>query len=93
VIHIVTLERTPVRRMQDFIDAMRAAANSVRKVMPNVWLVDTELDAGELFEVLQPLIRRSDSLLIIRAQDDFAGWIDEDALEWLNESSHNRDFR
>ncbi len=68
MIHIVTLERAPSRVMQKFIDAISEEATYYRKVMSNVWLVDTGLSARQLANVLRKHINKTDSLLVIRVR-------------------------
>jgi hypothetical protein len=93
MIHIVTLTRVPIRPMPAFIEALGASSESWWKVMPNVWLVDTTVDAQELASRLRQHITESDSLLVIGAVEDFGGWFDVETLRWLQLSKRRGDFR
>jgi len=53
--------------------------------MPNVWLAFRYESLGELQAVLAPLIHQTnDRLLILPAKGPAAGWLPQDAWEWLN---------
>ena len=80
--------------MPEFISALRASARNEYfwKVMPNVWLVDTLLQAVDLSERLRPHITEQDSLFVIRVQPEYGGWLSEATWEWLRASRTNEDF-
>jgi len=95
VIHIVTLERSPIRPMPDFIKAIRRYSDSWRKIIDNVWLVDTEYDAKFLAKILRSYITDDDSLFVVRAyvdsRDDYGGFLKRDTWQWIRETyDHGR---
>ena len=57
----------------------------------DVWIVDTELSANDMTDVLRQHMGPKDDLLIAGIQPPYQGWLPEDAWEWLNENSrrHN----
>lgn len=91
MIHLVALERVPQRGMESFVDKL-SSEDSFWKVMPNVWLVDTTLDAEALTKKLRRYISDSDTLLVIRVTDDYSGWLKQEAWDWLEASEENGDF-
>ena len=91
MIHVVALRRRPVREMPRFLSVLAREQAYVR-VIPNVWLVDSDRTARQLAARLRRTIRRTDTLLVIRAEDEFDGWLTESVLEWLEVSSDNGDF-
>lgn len=82
MIHFVALQRIPVRRMQAFVDAIASHGDRV-KVTQNVWLVDTMLDASDLFHELRPYIDDADSLLVMRVRAQYGAYLPLSARRWI----------
>lgn len=92
MIHIVTLERNPIREMSAFEDAIRQGCRYLLPVMRNVWLVNTVESPPQLFERLRHHMRKADNLLIIRVQNQYSGWLTKTSWDWLRTSASNGDF-
>lgn len=92
MIHIVTLQRNPPRTMKPFVETLRNNSDFVWEPMPNVWLVNTHLDATELSNQLLYAISDKDRLLVMRTQPEYAGWMDDSVWTWLENSNERGDF-
>jgi hypothetical protein len=92
MIYVVAVERVPNRPVPSFIACLSADGRSFWRMLYNVWLVDTPLSADALYQTLSPHLMQADSLLIIRATDDFAGFLPKPAWDWLRQSKANKDF-
>lgn len=50
----------------------------------STWLVDTSLSAQGIWKKLQDHVDENDRMLIIGVTKDFAGWLTQDAWDWIN---------
>lgn len=85
--YLVTLQRSPARATPAFTDELQQNSQFHRKVMDNVWIVDTWLGARALTEVLRVHLLATDQLLVIRVQDEYSGWLHRDVWTWLRGAS------
>lgn len=92
MIHLVTLSRNPTRQMPAFLAELKDRAEGYYwRVMPNVWLVDTDDTTKELSAALRQHISTRDTLLVIQAQENYDGWLTKDTWDWLNSArEHDR---
>jgi hypothetical protein len=51
----------------------------------STWLVDTNLNAAEIWRQLEPHVDTNDSMLIIGVTADRSGWLSNDAWGWIND--------
>jgi len=49
----------------------------------STWLVDTSLDAAGIWNRLAAYVDRNDSMLVNGVTKDYAGWLPNDAWEWI----------
>ncbi len=73
MILLVCLERVPARPIPDFLAVLSENSWTWRKVISNVWLVDTELDPGELGNMLRDHLTADDRVFVIRTQPQWWG--------------------
>jgi hypothetical protein len=52
--------------------------------LESTWLVDTKLNATEIWAKLQSHVDKNDSMLIIRVAGDKNGWLPQEAWDWIN---------
>ena len=50
----------------------------------STWLVDTSLSAQGIWKKLQDHVDENDRMLIIGVTKDSAGWLTQDAWDWIN---------
>jgi hypothetical protein len=53
--------------------------------LDSTWLVDTTLNAAQIWAKLEPHIDTNDNFLIIGVTRDYSGWLPEDAWKWIKE--------
>lgn len=53
--------------------------------LDSTWLVDTQLSADGIWELLSPHVDRNDSVLVIGVTKDYSGWLPRDAWDWIKE--------
>lgn len=51
--------------------------------LDSTWLVDTSLNASQIWARLDPHVDANDSVLVIGVTRDYSGWLPEKAWEWL----------
>ncbi len=73
MIHLVLLERVPPRPVPDFLRALSENSHTWRKVISNVWIVDTDLDPSDLGDMLRENLTAQDRLFVIRTQQRWWG--------------------
>lgn len=83
MIHLVALHVSFSRQMPGFMGAIQSNSHFVSQVVPNVWVLATNLTPTQLNNVLMPHILQTDRLLVIRVTSDFAGWLSGDVRQWL----------
>lgn len=49
----------------------------------DAWLVRCDLSADQIFERLQAHLIKPDKLLVIEVKRNYAGWLPEEAWEWI----------
>lgn len=54
--------------------------------LPNMWLIVTSESAGELWSRLGPHITEDDRALLIEVRNDSAGWLPQEAWQWINDN-------
>lgn len=52
--------------------------------LDSTWLVDTNLNADQIWNRLSQHVDKNDFILIIGVTRDYTGWLPKDAWEWLN---------
>lgn len=48
------------------------------------WLVDTSLNAKEIWEKLSSHADKNDNVLIVGISRDYSGWLPQEAWDWIN---------
>ncbi|WP_413208435.1 hypothetical protein [Rhodospirillum sp. A1_3_36] len=51
----------------------------------STWLVDTGLNAEEIWKRLDPHIDQNDNVLVVGITRDYSGWLPPKAWEWIND--------
>ena len=52
--------------------------------LDSTWLVDTDLDANEIWEQLEPHVDKNDRVLVIGVTQDYTGQLPKKAWEWID---------
>lgn len=50
----------------------------------STWLLDTPLNAKGIWDRIAPHVDKNDSFLIIGVTRNYAGWLPQEAWDWLN---------
>jgi hypothetical protein len=50
----------------------------------STWLVDTALDARQIWERLAPHVDKNDVCLVIGVTRNYQGWLPKEAWDWIN---------
>jgi hypothetical protein len=51
----------------------------------STWLVDTHLNADQIWARLSPHVDTTDFVLVIRLANDHQGWLPKEAWDWINQ--------
>ncbi len=58
--------------------------------LDSTWLVETSYSANQISEKLRKEgIDNNDSLLVFRLLKDYAGWLSEEAWQWIRDANFN----
>lgn len=90
-IYVVTHElQAPDNNYYEFYQKLKAFGGYSKR-FDSFWLIDSPHSTSEIRNDLAKLIKRSDKLLVIRVQKDWAGYnIDKGMVSWL--AMHSRNF-
>lgn len=95
MIHIVTV-KTYGYLMKPFFKSLVKQSKYVNTVFSTafhgVFLVNTDRNADELYQIMSKEVAHDGQLLIARLQGDFSGWDKPETLEFLEASEENGDF-
>lgn len=80
--------RKPGQDYSDLHEAIKALG-SWWHYLESSWLVDTHLNAAQIFDRLNGHIDQNDLMLIIGVTNDYAGWLPKDAWEWIRQRSRS----
>lgn len=93
MIHVVAYDlRSPNDTADDYksvIDAIKADFSSWCHIEKSVWLIDTNMDAGEVRDHLKAVLHDKDVLFVARLNGNWASWVfGDERNSWLK----NRNF-
>jgi len=54
----------------------------------STWLVDTSLNAKEIWDRLSPHVDKNDNMLVVGITRDSSGWLPKAAWDWINLRAH-----
>jgi hypothetical protein len=74
--------KKPGRDYNGLYEAIKACG-ATWHYLGSTWLVDTNLSAEGIWAKLKPHCDESDRMLIINVGDKYAGWLTNDAWEWI----------
>lgn len=89
-IYAVTYElHAPDNNYYEFYQELKAFGGYSKR-FDSFWLIDTSHSTSDIRNNLTKLIKRSDKLLVIKVQKDWAGYnINKDMVGWLAMHSQN----
>jgi len=53
--------------------------------LDSTWLIYTTESVQKVFDRLAPHVDKNDRILIIRAMNDYQGWLSEEAWQWIRQ--------
>jgi len=77
--------RTPLKNYSGFYNAIKTNSAHWWHFLNSMFIVSTYHDANEFAQFLYPHMNKSDSLLVIRIQPEFQGWLPKDAWDWFED--------
>jgi hypothetical protein len=80
--------RRPGQNYGDLHAAIEKLGSSCWHYLGSTWLVDTHLNADQIWERLRPHLDQTDSVLVIRVANDNQGWLPKEAWDWINQRAH-----
>ena len=98
MIYLITYDKNVLLKNYDpLYKAIKSCGKSWWHHMNNTWLINTDLNASEIYNVLRHHISKQDKLMIIKIDArmphfDYQGWLNEKAWEWIknqNASGYN----
>jgi hypothetical protein len=74
----------PGKDYSDLYAAIDGLRGSKHHPLESIWLLDTDSTPKQVANILKDVIDTNDSLLVIRLQKDYGGWLTQDSWDWLN---------
>ena len=68
----------------EFYEAIKALG-AWHHYLESMWLVDTQLSAEDIWNRLRPHVDTNDYFLVIGVTGDYAGWLPQEASNWMKE--------
>jgi hypothetical protein len=84
---VLIINYTLRNTLKDYTPLFGAIKNNCTRwwhFLDPTFIVVTTHSANEYAQFLLPHIERTDSLLVVRLQKDYQGWLPEAAWDWLN---------
>ena len=76
----------PGQNYKDLYDGIKSLGDWWH-YLDSSWLVDTDLGADAIWDRLKPHVDKNDNLLIIGVTEDYSGWLQQEAWNWLKDRS------
>lgn len=54
--------------------------------LDSTWLIETSESSTQIYDKLKPYIDKNDYILVIQAQNNYWGWLPNDAWDWLKKA-------
>ena len=80
--------RTPGQQYDKLYDAIKSCGSTWWHYLGSTWLVDTSLNASQIWARIQPHCDTNDRILVIGVTRDYSGWLPKDAWDWINQRIH-----
>lgn len=93
MIVLIALEPNPPRAMPDFIETLELNSMHWRLLLRNVWATQPTGTVRELYSELKQHLGKKDMLFITKITSDHAGWLSNEAGEWLSAANRYGLFR
>lgn len=75
--------KRPGQNYSEVHDAIKSCGNW-RHFLESCWLVDTNLTAKGIWDILSPYADKSDYFLIVGIRRDYSGFLPQEAWDWIN---------
>ena len=92
MILLVAIQLHPPRNVPGVLADIDSNSDAFQTMMRGVWLVDTQEGPEWWTEVLRARLTNSDTLLVIQVQDNYDGWLTDDAWDWLTAATETGSF-
>src|SRR5688500_17377438 len=76
--------KRPGQNCEALYDAIKNCGASWWHYLGSTWLVDTSLEAADIWNRLAPHVDKNDFFLVIGVTRDYQGWLPVAAWEWIN---------
>jgi hypothetical protein len=87
MVYLITYDLAkPHRDYEGFIEAIKTCGGGWCHALESVWLLETDLDAQQIWSKLASRVARQDKLFITRMSGDSYGVLPERVWEWLNKA-------
>lgn len=77
--------RVPLKSYTPFYDAIKHNCSNWWHFFDSIFIVYTDYSANEFAQLLFPHLDRRDSLMVVRLQHEFQGWLPKDAWDWFDD--------
>lgn len=80
--------RKPGRDYIDLYAAINGLPGLKHHPLESIWLLETALMPQQVADRLNPIIDVNDSLLVIKLQKDYGGWLPKESWNWLDSRAY-----
>lgn len=69
---------------KDLYETIKSASNGTwMHYLDSTWIIQSSRSADEISNILKPALDNNDSLLVFEVQNQYAGWLPEEAWDYL----------
>lgn len=84
MVYLITYDiNTAVKDYNSLYDAIKGISNDYQHPLESVWLVNTNLDRAQVYNLIRPYMDSKDYLLIVEIRGSYYGWLNTKVWEWL----------
>ena len=87
---LITYEhKTEGKDYTSFFEEIKKNSNGWWHYLDKTWVSNTTLSADAFARKLFPYITQKDRLMIFKLQEDYQGWLPEEAWKWFDDKNFN----
>lgn len=89
ILYFITYElRNREKNYSNFYDSIKSISHDSCQCMTNAWLIYSDINSSDIYNVLKPLIEDTDNLFIGEInRKNIAGWVSSDTIDFLKRNN------
>lgn len=84
MVYLITYDiNTVIKDYNELYEAIKGISNDYQHPLESVWLVNTNIDRVQVYNLIRPHMDSRDYLLIAEIKGGYYGWLNKKVWEWL----------